>query len=57
MKQSGHLNSSQKTGWPVTSKYGRTLPIMHGCVGRQHLVVDGVTFGCVQIIARFSEMA
>ena len=38
MKQSGRLNPSEetKTGCPVTSKYGWTLPNKHGSVGRQH---------------------
>ena len=37
MKQSGHLNPSEKTGTGchVTSKYGRTPPNTHGSVGRQ----------------------
>ena len=37
MKQSGHLNPSEKTGTgcPVTSKYGRTLLNMYGGMGRQ----------------------
>ena len=37
MKQSGHLNPSEETGTGchVTSKYGRTPPNKHGCVGRQ----------------------
>ena len=37
MKQSGYLNPSEETGTgcPVTSKYGRTPPSMHGGVGRQ----------------------
>ena len=37
MKQSGHLNPSEETGtgFPVTSKYGRTPPNQHGDVGRQ----------------------
>ena len=37
MNQSGHLNDSEETGTgcPVTSKYGRTPPNKHGCVGRQ----------------------
>ena len=35
MKQSGHLNPSEETGSPVTSKYGRTPPNKHGSVGRQ----------------------
>ena len=37
MKQSGHLNPSEETGtgFPVTSKYGRTPPNEHGGVGRQ----------------------
>ena len=35
MKQSGHLNPSEETGtgYPVTSKYGRTPPIKYGGVG------------------------
>ena len=37
MKQSGHLYLSEETGtgFPVTSKYGRTSPNKHGGVGRQ----------------------
>ena len=37
MKQSGHLNPSEETGtgYPVTSKYGRTPPNKHGGVGIQ----------------------
>ena len=37
MKQSGHLNPSEETGtgWPVTSKYGKTPPNKHGGMGRQ----------------------
>ena len=37
MKQSGHLNPSEgtRTGFPVTSKYGRTPPNKHGGVCRQ----------------------
>ena len=37
MKQSGHLNPSEatRTRRSVTSKYGRTPSIKHGCVGRQ----------------------
>ena len=37
MKQSGHLNRSEKTGTgcPVTSNYGRTPLNKHGGVGRQ----------------------
>ena len=35
MKQSGHLNPSEETGtgFPVTSKYGRTPPNKHGGMG------------------------
>ena len=37
MKQSGHLNPSEETGtgFPITSKCGRTPPNKHGGVGRQ----------------------
>ena len=37
MKQSGHLNPSEETGtgFPVTSKYGRTPPNKNGGVGIQ----------------------
>ena len=37
MKQSGHINPIEETGTgcPVTSKYGRTPPNKHGCLGRQ----------------------
>ena len=37
MKQSVHLNPSEEAGigFPVTLKYGRTLPNKHGGVGRQ----------------------
>ena len=40
MKQSGDINPSEETGTgcPVTSKYGRTYPNKHGCVGRQQQV-------------------
>ena len=40
MKQSGHLNPSEETetGYPVTSKHGRTPPNKHGGVGRQQQV-------------------
>ena len=36
-QQSGHLNPSEETGtgFPVTSKYGRTPPSRHRGVGRQ----------------------
>ena len=37
MKQSVHLNPSEetRTGFPVTSNYGRAPPNKHGGVGRQ----------------------
>ena len=52
MKQSGHLNPSEKmgAGCPVASKYGRTTPSKHGGVGRQQHIIDaqmsGNTRGC-----------
>ena len=51
MKQSGHLNPSEKTatGCPITSKYGRTPLNKHGGVGRQQQHGDewirGLVFG------------
>ena len=37
MKQSGDINHCEETGteFPVTSKYGKTPPNKHGCLGRQ----------------------
>ena len=35
MKQSGHLNPSEGTGCPATSKYGMAPPNKHGGVCRQ----------------------
>ena len=44
MKQSGHLNPSEETGtgFPVTSKYGRTPLNKHGGIGRQQQQVKSV---------------
>ena len=57
MIQSGHLNPSEETGtgWPVTSKYGRTPPNKHGGVGRQQPKVTKVRYAYDTLILSETE--
>ena len=60
MKQSTHLNPSEETGTgcPVTSKYGRTPPYKHGCVGRQQQWLEFVmTNSCLTTPVRHTTVS